>query len=164
MSSEQVEEARGRGYWETAPQLPPEVFTVLCKPDQTLDPAAIVATVNPDGTPHVAPFGSVRAITTRLLRFISWHGHDTYANLCRDDRVMISFLAPPNIAVSVRGRARVVRERMNADENYAVVEIDVEEVKNDMVRSVVIESGIMLSAVNQWRDWFTTVLSEVESM
>ena len=163
MSSEH-DEAQGREYWETAPQLPPEVYSVLCKPNQALDPAAIVATIDPDGAPHVAPFGSVRASTPRLLRLISWHGHDTYANLCRDDRVMISFLAPPNIAVSVRGRARVVRERMNADENYAVVEIDVEEVKNDMVRSVVIESGIMLSAVDPWRDWFRAVLSEAEGI
>ena len=164
MSSEHVEEAQGGEYWETAPQLPPEVFTVWRKPNQALDPAAIVATVDPDGAPHVAPFGSVRAITPRLLRLVSWRGHDTYANLCRDDRVMISLLAPSNIAVSVRGRAKVVRERMNADENYAVVEIDVEEVKNDMVRSVVIESGVMLSAVDQWRDWFKAVLSEVERM
>lgn len=111
-------------------------------PNQTLDPAAIVATVDPDGTPHVAPFGGVRAITPRLLRLISWRDHDTYANLCRDDRVMISLLAPPNIAVSVRGRARVVRERMNVDENYAVVEIDVEELKKDMVRSVSSKAGL----------------------
>ena len=53
---------------------------------------------------------------------------------------------------------------MDADEKYAVGEIDVEEVKNDMVRSVVIESGVMLSAVDQWRDWFKAVLSEVERM
>lgn len=164
MSSGQVQETTEGGYWETAPELPPQVFTVWRKPNQALNPVAIVATVDPDGSPHVAPFGSVRAITPRLLRLISWRGHDTYANLCRDDRVMVSLLASPNIAASVRGRARVVRERMNADEHHAVVEIDVEEVKNDMVRSVVIESGVMLSALDQWRGWFQAVLSEAEEM
>ena len=103
-------------YWPTAPELPEEVFAVLHKPDRAINPIAIVATVDEDGSPRTAPFGSVRAITPRLLRLTSWHGHDTYANLCRDGRVMIAVLAPPDISVSIRGRARVTKECLETDE------------------------------------------------
>ena len=106
--------AKEKKHWRTAIELPREVFEVWRKPERALDPVAVVATVNPDGTPRTAPFGSLRAVTPRLLRFITWHGHDTYANLCRDGRVMVALLAPPDIAVSVNGRARVVREQMNS--------------------------------------------------
>jgi len=47
---------------------------------------------------------------------------------------------------------------------YAVVDIDIEEVKNDMVRSVVIESAITLSPVDQYRGWFEATLGELEEM
>ena len=66
--------------------------------------------------------------------------------------------------MSVRGRARVVRERMNADEHYAVIKIDIEEVRNDMVRSVVIEGAVTISARDEYLPWFQAVLVEMEEM
>jgi len=150
--------------WRRASELPPDVFAAWRKPERTLNPVAIVATVNPDGTPRTAPFGSLRAVTPQLLRMISMRYHDTYANLRRDGRVTVALLAPPSIAATVRGRARVVRERMNADEHSAVVEIDVEEVKNDMARSIVVETGITISAREKFRDWFEAGLAELDEM
>ena len=151
-------------YLERKSQLPKEVFAVLRKPNRAINPVAIVATVDPDGTPHTAPFGSLRAVTPKLLRLVSWRGHNTYNNLCHDARVMVALLAPPNIAISIRGRARVVRERMNADESHAIVEIDVEEAKNDMIRGVVIDKTIMISIIEERKDWFQAVLGEAEEM
>lgn len=153
-----------RTRWRTAPELPQEVLAAWRKPDRALSPVAIVATVDPDGTPHTAPFGSLRAVTPRLLRLISFRHHDTYTNLSRDDRVTVALLAPPDVAVSIRGRARVVRQQMTTDEYYAIIEIDVEEVKNDMVRVVVIESGVTISARDPWQPWFESVLGELEGM
>jgi len=109
------------------PELPEEVFTALRKPNRGINPVTIVATVDPDGSPRTAPFGSVRTVTPRLLRMISLHYHDTYKNICRDGRVMVALVAPPNIAVGIQGRARVLREQMNASEGSAILEIDVEE-------------------------------------
>lgn len=137
---------------------------MLRKPNRAINPCTIVATVDADGTPHAAPFGSVRAVTPRLLRMISARYHDTYANLCRDGRMTVALVAPPDIAVSIRGRARVVRERMNVDEHSAVLEIDVEEVKNDMVRTGAIESGITFSPRDEIRDWFEAAIGEAEDM
>ena len=150
--------------WRRAPELPEPVFAVLHKPNRAINPVTVVATVDEDGTPRTAPFGSVRAVTPRLLRLISARYHDTYANLARDGRVMVALLVPPDIAVSIRGRARVVRERMNTSEASAIVDIDVEEVKNDMVRSGAIESAITFSPWGEVRDWFEAAIGEAEDL
>jgi flavin reductase (DIM6/NTAB) family NADH-FMN oxidoreductase RutF len=156
--------AKAKTYWQTALELPEEVFAVWRKPDRTLNPAAIVATLDPDGTPHTAPFGSLRAITPRLLRLGTWRGHNTYATLCRDARVAVTMIAPPDIAVSIRGHARVVREQMSADEHYAIIEVDIKEVKNDVTGALVIESAIAVSVRDEHRDWFQAVLGEIEKL
>jgi len=91
------------GSWATAPELSPEVFAAL----------------------------SLRALTPQRLRFGCGREHDTFANIVRDGRVVVSLLAKPNVAVSIRGRARVVQERMDLLDSDAVVEIAVDEVKND---------------------------------
>ena len=89
--------------WRRAAELPPDVFAVLHKADRAINPITVVATVDADGAPRTAPFGSLRAVTPSLLRLACNQYHDTYANLCRDGRVSVALLAPPNIAVSILG-------------------------------------------------------------
>jgi len=149
--------------WQTETGLPPEVFEAWHKPDGAISPVAIVATADPDGAPRTAPFGSLRAITPRLLRLFSWREHDTYANLCRDGRVSIA-LVSPDVAVSVNGRARVVRERSRHDEQFAILEIDVEEVKNDMAYRVVVESGIDIVPKERHKPWYRAAMAELEDL
>jgi hypothetical protein len=156
--------AQKRAYWSKAPELPEEVFTVLRKPNRAINPITIVATVDPDGNPRTAPFGSLRAATPRLLRLACLRYHDTYVNLCRDDRVAVALLAPPDIAVSITGRARVVKERVDANEQIAILEINVEEVKNDMMRRGAIESAIQFSVPEDLADFYMTLIDEVERM
>jgi len=146
--------------WQTETELPAEVFEAWHKPDQAISPVAVVATVDPDGMPRTAPFGSLRAITPRLLRLFSWRGHDTYANLCNDGRVSVA-LVSPDVAVSVIGRARVVRERSHHDEQFAILDIDVEQVKNDMAYRVVVESGIEIVAKEKHQPWYNAVMAEL---
>jgi flavin reductase (DIM6/NTAB) family NADH-FMN oxidoreductase RutF len=140
------------------------VFAVLHKPNRAIDPITVVATVDPDGTPRTAPFGSLRAVTPRLLRLACNRYHDTYANLRRDGRVMVALLAPPNIAVSIRGQARVVKERMDASEHLAIVEIEVEEVKNDMMRRGAIKSAVGFSPPEDLMDYYLGSIAEIEDM
>jgi hypothetical protein len=147
--------------WYKASELPPEVFDVWRKPNCALNPVAIVATVDADGAPRAAPYGSLRALTPCLLRFSPSHYHSTYANLCRDGRAAVTMVSPPNIAVSVCGRARVLQERMLTDEDRAIVEIDIQEVRNNMVSTLVIENGITISAREEFVDWFQMVIGEL---
>jgi flavin reductase (DIM6/NTAB) family NADH-FMN oxidoreductase RutF len=156
-----VQQRPRRSFWSTAPELPEDVFAAWHKPGGAISPVAIVATVDPDGMPRTAPFGSLRAVTPRLLRLCSHHGHDTYLNLCRDGRVSVALISP-GVSVSVRGRARVVRERMQHDEDFAILEIDVQEVKNDMAYRIVIESGIAIHAREKYRPWYETAMAELQ--
>jgi hypothetical protein len=153
-----------REYWRRAPELPPDVFEVLNKPNGAINPIAIVATVDPDGMLRTVPFGSLRAITPRLLRLACNQRHDTYANLCGDGWVSVALLASPDIAVSIHGRARLVQDRMAIGEHLAVLEIDVPEVKNDMMRRGVIQSSVGFAPPEDLRGYYVGAIAEIEDM
>jgi hypothetical protein len=55
-------------------------------------------------------------------------------------------------------------DHLDTDKHYAIVDIDVEEVKNDMVRIVQIESAIAVSVPAEYQKWFDTLLGELEDM
>jgi hypothetical protein len=93
----------------------------------------------------------------------TWHHHDTYANLCRDGRVSLC-LVSPDVAVSIRGRARVVREHMAHDADFATLEITVEEVKNDMAYQIVIDSGITIHPKAKFQGWYDAAMDEMETL
>jgi hypothetical protein len=148
-------------FWQTATELPLEVFETWRKLDRALSPVAIVATVDPDGSPRAIPFGSLTAVTPRLLRLCSFHDHDTYANLCRGGLVTVVMISPPDLSVSVRGRPRLVKERMALDEHFAILEIDIEEVKNDMAYRIEIDSGITVRAKDRFKPWYDAIMAEM---
>ncbi len=148
--------------WQISPSLPPDVFEALHKPKSAINPIAIVATIDADGTPRTAPFGSLRAITPYLLRFACRRTHDTYDNLHRDGRLMVSFLAPEAVAVSIRGKARIVKKKMESDERAALVEVDIEEVKNDLLFKGTIESGIEIDIPESHIGGYLTLVEEVD--
>jgi hypothetical protein len=164
MAVREVRQSPDSERWRRSSELPPDVFTVLHKPNRAINPVAIVATVDPDGKPRTAPFGSLRAITPQLLRFACGNYHDTYANLCRDGQVSVAVLAPPNVAVSILGRARVVKEEMDIAKNLVVVEIDIEEVKNDMMPRGFIESAIGFTPPKDLRGFYIGAIAEIEDM
>ena len=164
MTEGQVRRTAGGEEWRTASELPPAAFAVLHKPDRAINPIAIMATIDPDGRPRTAPFGSLRAVNPRLLRLACANYHDTYANLCRDGQVSVALLAPPDVAVSIRGRARVVKAPMAIAPHLVVLEIDVAEVKNDMMRRGVIESAAGFAPPEELRPFYVGAIAEIEDM
>jgi len=149
-------------FWQTAPELPSDVFDAWRKLDRALSPVAIVATVDPDGFPRAVPYGSLTAITPRLLRLCSFHDHQTYVNMCRGGMVTVVMISPPDLSVSVRGRPHLVKERMALDEHFAILEIDIEEVKNDMAYRIVIDNGITIHAKDRFKAWYDAIMAEME--
>jgi len=65
------------------------------------------------------------------MRFGCDRKHDTYVNIKRNGRVVVSLVASPDISVSIRGKARVAKERTELVNSDAVIEVGVEEVKDD---------------------------------
>lgn len=151
------------GHWSTSPQLPEEIISAWSKPGGAISPVAIVASIDPDGSPRVAPFGSLCAITAKTLRFCSHNAHNTYANLRRDSRVCVALISR-NAAVSVSGLARVIREQMETDSQFALLEIEIEQVKNDMVYRIELEEGISIHPKEEVKNWYDDVMNEVRNL
>lgn len=121
----------------------------------------VVATVDSDGGPHTAPFGSLCYISPRVLRFGCDRKHDTFANIRRNGRVVVSLIAPPDVAVSIRGHAKVAKEKMELVNSDAVVEVEVDEVKDDLIPGSFIVSGILYSAEHHVKEFITKYIDEV---
>ena len=142
-------------------ELPPEVFAALRAPAPG-SLTAIVGTTDADG-PHLAPFGSLQALDGRRLRFGCDRGHATFANLVRDPRVAVFIAAPPDVAVTIFGRAAIGKEAMELIPSDAVVEIEVEAVKDDMLPGAAIETATTYSVAGELTDFLAAYLAEVES-
>lgn len=149
--------------WTTASELPDEVVASLRAPDPAANPIAVVATVDADGTPRTAPFGSLRALSPRRLRLGCGREHSTLTNIVRDGRVAIALLLPPSVALTVRGRACIVKERMDVLGD-AVVEIAVEDMKNDSVVGTEFEitSGVAITYPESLVPMLAQYLAEIE--
>ncbi|MCL4466672.1 MAG: pyridoxamine 5'-phosphate oxidase family protein [Chloroflexi bacterium] len=94
---------------------------------------AIVATVGPDGKANSAPFSWVLVVDKRTLRLGVNQGVATLANIRHNGSVSVSVVGP-NLFVTVKGKARVIKESLaEAQLPTAVVEIAVEEVKDDAI-------------------------------
>jgi hypothetical protein len=57
-----------------------------------------------------------------------------------------------------------VKERMDIGEHLAVFEVDVEEVKNDMMRRGVIESAVGFTPPEELRGYYVGAIAEIEDM
>ena len=123
--------------------------------------AVVVATVDANGGPHTAPFGSICFVSPKIMRFGCDRKHDTYENIKRNGQVVVSLVAPPDIAVSIKGKARVAKERMELVNTDAVIEVGVEEVKDDLIPGSFIVSGILYSAEKHVKDFITKYIDEV---
>ncbi len=121
----------------------------------------MVATVDREGRPHTAPFGSLWVASPNRLLFGCDRAHDTFANVIRDGRVAVCVIAPPDVAVTIFGRAAVLREAMDALPSDAVIEIVVDDVKNDMLEGAAIDAGVSYSVPDGARELIERYMLEI---
>ena len=164
MANKQVRQSPDGIQWCRATEHPPDVFATLHKPNRAIEPVAIVATVDSDGRPRTAPFGSLRAVTPQLLRLAYGDYHDTYANLCRDGQVSVAVVAAPDIAVSIRDHARVVKAPIGIARHLVAIEVDIEEVRNDMMRRGTIEGTVGFTSPEDLKGSCVGATAEIEDM
>jgi hypothetical protein len=164
MTGEPGQDPSGAKEWRSAPELPCDIFDALRKPGRAISPVAIVATVDEDGAPRTAPFGSLRAVSPKVLRVACGNYLSTCKNLRRDGEVSVAVLAPVDIAVSIRGRARVVKEQMEIARHLVLFEIDIHEVKNDMMRHGKIESCVDFTPPDDLKPFYVGAIAEMEDM
>ena len=62
---------------------------------------------------HIPLHSEVSACLFEDMRFGRNRKHDMYENIKRNGQVVVSLVAPPDIALSIRGKARVAKEAWN---------------------------------------------------
>ena len=111
---------------------------------------------------HIPLHSEVSALSPRrFMRFGCDRKHDSYENIKRNGQVVVSLVAPPDIAVSIKGKARVAKERTELVNTDAVIEVGVEEVKDDLIPGSFPVSGILYSAEKHVKDFITKYIDEV---
>ena len=142
--------------------LPDALIEALRRPPGEV--VAIVSTVDDDGAPRTATFGAMVPISPTALRCACNRGHATYDNLLRDGRVMVAMFAAPDVAVGIRGRARVLKQRMDTLPDNAVVQIDVDHVKDDHMPMAPIASGVTYTVSEQMAANLTAANEELAAV
>jgi hypothetical protein len=150
--------------WRRSLVLRDDAYEAWRKEGGVLNPSSVIATTDEDGAPRTAPFGSLHALTPDRLRVVIHRYHDTLKNIHRDGRVMVAMVTPPDIAISVKGQGRVVEDPWKGDERYAIVEIDVQEVKNDLPMQIGVEGGITISATGPFQEWWRSSWEKLHSV
>jgi hypothetical protein len=147
---------------ETGPQtnrhLPPSVISWLQQPPGEV--VAVVATVDEDGSPRTALFGALGAPSPRELRLSCRRSHATFANIRRNGRVSLQLVAAPDMAVSVRGAARVVADAQALPGNV-IISIAIEQVEDDRVPYAQIVGGIRYTMPDDVRDRLEALAPEL---
>jgi hypothetical protein len=112
----------------------------------------IMATVDERGMPNTSPISWITAIDRRLLRLAVSPEVNTFINISKNPNVMISLLGGA-MTLGIRGRARVLLDQIeDVPFPMAMVEIEVDEVKDDSV----IGRGIAGELI-KWEDRRRTV-------
>ena len=127
-------------------EVPQEVIEFINKEEAFY----ILATINSEtGFPHTTPINLVKSTTPSILNACIATGHQAYENIKKDKKVMISLLGAGDIAISIKGEACIVKEKMEGNEFMAGIKINVLEVKNDTTALVKIEQGIQVTQRSQ---------------
>lgn len=109
-------------------ELSPDVVALLQG-----DRPIVLATVDDEGWPDTAPFTWAVATDAKTVRVGVNEQVGTLHNIRRNGRVCLCVIGG-GMTVSIKGRARVIKEHMSSTPlATAIVEITVEEVKNDDV-------------------------------
>ena len=112
----------------------------------------VMATVDERSMPNTSPISWVTAIDRRTLRLAVSPEVNTFINITRNPNVMISVLGGA-MTLGIRGQARVLAEQIEeVPFPMAMVEITVDEVKDDSV----IGRGISGELI-RWEDRRRTV-------
>ena len=110
---------------------------------------AIIATVDQDLRPHTAPFNYIVALDSKNIRIAISRNHQTYSNIVDNGYVAMAVLDEGDIAVCIKGIAKVIRGTMECDYNMAVIELEITEIKKDNSNQYFVTQGIRIRHKNE---------------
>lgn len=109
----------------------------------------ILATTDKNHHPHTAPFNCIIAQDVKHLRLAISKEHQTYQNINERSPVALAVLEEGDVAVCIKGLAKVIRDNMFADYNMAIIEIEIVEIKKDNSPNYMVSQGIRARHKNE---------------
>jgi hypothetical protein len=76
---------------------------------------------------------------------------------------MVALYAPPDVAVGIRGRARVLKEQIDSWPTDAVIQIEIEVVENDALPIAAIAGGITHDLPDEVAARLDSYIAEVQA-
>ncbi|TGE32216.1 pyridoxamine 5'-phosphate oxidase family protein [Desulfosporosinus sp. Sb-LF] len=118
--------------------LPEEIVDLFEKELTTV----VVSTLTPEGFPHAMPVHLIFAPNDKTFRMALVKSHQTTTNIKNNGKAFITVLEGTDIAMGIKGTARVVREPMEGNAAMCMVEFDIEQIKSDTTPTVIVTEGI----------------------
>lgn len=118
--------------------LPPEVVELFNKELTTV----VVSTITPEGFPHAMPVHLLAAPDDKTVRMALVKAHQTTANIKHNGKAFITVLESPDLAMGIKGAARVMREPMEGNAAMTMIEVKVEQIKSDTTPTVLVKEGV----------------------
>ncbi len=109
----------------------------------------IIASIDADCRPHTAPFHYITVQDNKHLRIAISKFHQTLQNINQIRDVALALLEEGDIAVSLKGKAKLVKETMEADRNLAVIEVEIEEVCKNNSADFFVTQGVRIRHKNE---------------
>lgn len=118
--------------------LPKEVVELFNKELTTV----ILSTVTEKGEPHAMPVHLMVAPDDKTIRLALVKVHKTTENIKQNSKAFITVLEGSDIAIGIKGSARITREPMEGNAAMCMVEFKVEEIKSDTTPTVIVNNGV----------------------
>jgi flavin reductase (DIM6/NTAB) family NADH-FMN oxidoreductase RutF len=141
-------------------ELPLEAVELINRGKTTI----ILATIDENGQPRTAPFAWIYSPDPKTIRIAIYTKHDTYKNIQRGGWATACILGENNIALSAKGRARTIKEKLDCSPiTEAVVELNITEVKSDVSAVGRVARGVEISINEKFLETTQKVYSELKS-
>lgn len=138
--------------------LPQEIVDLFNKELTTV----IVSTVTDEGYPHAMPVHLLAAPDDKTIRMALVKAHQTTANIKNNGKAFITVLEGEDLAVGIKGTARVTREPMEGNGAMVMIEFKVEEIKSDTTPTVIVSDGVRTKhRSSKTADFFRTMFDEL---
>jgi predicted pyridoxine 5'-phosphate oxidase superfamily flavin-nucleotide-binding protein len=101
----------------------------------------IAGTVNEDGTPNTAPISFIFAKDEQTLLIALLNTNNTTQNVKRNGKICIEILGANDLAIGIKGTAKILRDPMESSSAMIMAEVKVEKVKQDTSPAQIVIQG-----------------------
>lgn len=124
----------------------------------------VASTVDEDGYPRGAPMSLFYSLDEKTLLMASQNRSQTFNNAKREGKIALTFVGGGDVAFTIRGQVRMLKEKMEASEHMGVLVVNIDGVKSDVAVDAEVTEGIKIQFRSEkWKNFFERVLKELQN-